>query len=362
MTMIALPFGLFYPVMPQNVNNNIGWGTLAIDAANEAAAMIFQAPVAGDIDTLKFRLSTTVTGATLNVGLYSLDTNGDPDIAGGALGTTTAVVASSDDDKWMTATLSPAVTVTRGQVMSMVVAQPSSSSGNTQVTCTVNNTSSSCAMPYGNHYTGSWAKQAGQRPLFTIGYNGGGTYKIWHFHQWHFGDGTASDSSVIPGTTATTKEAGTMVMLPFRCRVIGAVLCNANSTASDYYMKLYSTPTGTPVELATSPLIDGNIQTNANGDAKHIRFTSAPILERNTKYAIVYTPNVTAGSALKKFIAPSAGDMDNDIGGGSAVYGCFRNSTGSTSFTEETSTRYPIGLWIDAIDDGSPGPTYAIGV
>lgn len=356
MSMVYLPGGMFWPLAPQAINQNVNFGGLTIDAADERAACVFQAPKAGDINTIKFRVSTVTTGATVTVGLYSVNTSGDPDIAGGALGTTTLVVASTDDDRWLSVTLGTAVTVTQGQILSCVVSQPSSSPGNMGVTCTSSNvTAPNQAFPYGDHFaSAAWSKQTSQRPLMLIGYTSSGGLYPCFLHGNVPGNTTNGITNVSVSTSTSTKEAGSLVVLPFRCVVRGAWIHNANAAASDYYIRLYSTPTGSPVELAATPLVDGNLSPNVNGDIRYLQFTSSPTLEAGTKYALVYSPNTTTSSPLNIYDAELTADFEH-TSGGNFVYGCFRNSLGTTSFTEETDRRYMLGLWIEQIDAGN-GP------
>lgn len=353
MSLVDIAGGELWPHPSSAINQGLTTGTLVIDAADERCAAIFQAPKAGSIDALRFRTGTVTTGATMTVGLYSLDTNGDPDIAGGALGTTTLAVADADDNKWMTATLGTAVTVTEGQILSMVVSQPGASAGNMQIATMANlrDTSWAGEAPYGDLYTTAWAKQGLQRPFMSVGYtSSGGTYPTWIRGPFYPGDGTVVASLAFNNGSAQT-EYGNIIIPRRKIRVCGMWAYMVHGTAADFYFKLYSAPLGTPVAECATPLIDGAFSSNLSGGIHLWRFTSKLVLEVGTKYAFTVLPSTANNVTLYKTVANAAADMAN-IEGGSDIYGCYRTTA---AFTEETTTRYVMGLWIDQGDDGAGG-------
>ena len=356
MSLVDIPGGELWPHPSSALNTALASSTLAIDAADERSSAVFQAPKAGDIDTLKFRTGTVTTGATVTVGLYSCDTNGDPDIATGALGTTTLVVADTDDNKWLSVTLGTPVTVTLGQILSMVVSQPSASPGSMQIATTGTSAPTSWAgeFPYGDLYTGTWAKSGYQRPFMSVSYtSGGGVYPTWGRGPFFPGDGATVIGVAFWNSSSAPQEYGNIVIPNRKIRVCGMWAYMTHAAAGDHYFKFYSTPTGTPVAECTTPLIDGAFSSNTSGGIHFWRFTSKLILNAGTKYAFTVLPNTTSDLTLYKTIANATTDMAN-IEGGSDMYGCSRNSGGG-AFTELTTTRYVMGLWIDQGDDGAGG-------
>ena len=362
MSLVDIPGGELWPHPSSAANAALSSSTLVIDAADERCAAIFQAPKAGDIDTLKFRTGTVTTGATVTVGLYSLDTNGDPDIAAGALGTTTLVVADTDDNKWLSVTLGTAVTVTDGQILSFVVSQPATTPGSMQIATLGSAAANSWAneAPYGDLYTTAWAKAPFQRPFMSIGYTAsGGTYDTWTRGPFFPGDGATLFTSQALNSGSSPQEFGNIIIPNRKLRVCGIWAYRAGAAAADYYFKFYSAPTGTPVAEATTPLIDGAFSSNFSGGIHLWRFTSKFILAAGTKYAYTILPNTATNSYLYKTVANATTDMAN-IEGGSDMYGCSRNSGGG-AFTELTTTRFVMGLWIDQGDDGAAGAGGIVG-
>ena len=356
MSLVDIPGGELWPHPSSALNVALGSSTLVIDAADERCGAVFQAPKAGNIDTLKFRTGTVTTGATVTVGLYSLDTNGDPDIAAGALGTTTLVVADTDDNKWLSVTLGTAVTVTLGQILSFVVSQPATTPGNMQIATLASNRDASWAneFPYVDSYTTVWAKNGMTRPFMSIGYTAtGGTYNTWIRGPFSPGDGASLFTAQFFNSGSAPQEFGNIIIPNRKLRVCGMWAYMANPVAADHYFKFYSAPTGTPVAEATTPLIDGAFSSNGSGGIHLWRFTNTFVLAAGTKYAYTVLPNTVDNVTLYKTVANAATDMAN-IEGGSDMYGCSRNSGGG-AFTELTTTRYVMGLWIDQGDDGLGG-------
>lgn len=351
MSLVDIPGGDYWPHPSSALNTSAAFSFLTIDAADERAAMIFQAPKAGYIDTLKFRVTTTTTGATVTVGLYSINTNGDPDIASGALGTTTLVVNATDDNKWLDVTLGTPVTVTEGQLLSMVVSQPSSSAGSMTLTTMGNGRDFGWGseIPYADLYTTVWAKIGLNRPFFAVGYtSSGGIYPTWEGGPMWPGDGATPLATVSYNTGSANIEFGNIIIPNRRIRVCGMWAYMYHATTADYRMKFYRSPAGTPVEECTTPLIDGAASSNTSGGIHTLKFTTKKILEAGVKYAFTVLPGTTNSVNIYKTVANATTDMEN-IQGGSNMYGCYR---AAGAFTEETTTRYVMGLIIDQGDDG----------
>lgn len=358
MAMVDIPGGQLWPHPSSALNVAMGTSSYTLDAVDERAAAIFQAPKAGNIESIGFLTATVATGATITVGLYNLDTNGDADIASGALGTATIVVAGTDDNLWLSVTLSPVVAVTQGQRLAAVVSQPSSSAGNMTVRTTSGSRDPSWAseFPYGALYAGgSWTKSGLQRPFISITYDSsGGKYPCWVRGPYWPGDGSSPTTSVAYNNGSANKEFG-MVFIPNRkIRVCGAWAYMLHGTSADHYFKLYSDPTGTPVERASSPLIDGAFSSNTSGGIHLWLFTNSYTLDAGSKYAVTVLPDTANNVTIYKTVANTAADMAN-IEGGQNMYGGYRATTGATVFTEETTTRYIFGLWIDQEDNGAGG-------
>src|SRR5687768_3531262 len=113
MALQTIPGGLWVPIIPSaHVGApsiaSTGAGTL-IDAVDEAWAAICRAPKTGAVRKVGVRLGQVTTGATITVGIYTVDaTTGSPTTPHTLFGTTTnntLVVAGTDDDKWVWTTL-----------------------------------------------------------------------------------------------------------------------------------------------------------------------------------------------------------------------------------------------------------------
>lgn len=366
MSLVDIPGGMWWPGPPNAYQFGLDSSQFVIDAVDERSALIFQAPKAGDISGLKFRTKTVTTGATVTVGLYSLDTSGQPDIASGALATKTLVVDAADDNMWLSSTLDTPLTVARGQIMSMVISQPSSSAGSMQIMTTSGSASTSWAgaFPYGALYVPStWSKSGTLRPLFLAEYaSSGGIYPLYgRGNYYHPLDNTATPISSIQWNSGSAqKEYGIIFTPTHRMKVDGAWIQIFHGTLSDYYIKIYSDPLGTPSEMATSPLIKGGYApTGGSQSLEHVMLTSEATFEAGQKYAITIKPDTANNITLYKTTITSAGIENSEAG--SSFYGGFR---AAGAFTEESTTRYFMGLHLTAMDNGlgAGRATLAIGV
>lgn len=107
---------------------------LLLDAIDETAVQLFDAPKTGNIDAVYFSTRTVTTGATLDIRLETLNRTATPAINSGTLwGTNTngsQVVADANDNVGFTVVLTAVAAVTRGDPIALVIKNPAVSPGN----------------------------------------------------------------------------------------------------------------------------------------------------------------------------------------------------------------------------------------
>src|SRR3990172_8330277 len=163
------------PDIPTAIAGGATHQSLLLDAADEKAAFIFRAPKAGDITEVVFLTGTVTTGAIVDVRIETVSlTNGDP--TGTLWGTTTngaVVIANTDDNVFKTATLTLAATVAKGDLLSVVIVNPTVSPGNLNVVTSLDH---SAGFPYRDLFTTVWTK--GIRPLIVGIEYSDGSYNV----------------------------------------------------------------------------------------------------------------------------------------------------------------------------------------
>lgn len=279
--------------VPNGITSISGSSSL-IDAADEKFAMVCRVPKTGTISAVSFLTGTVTTGATVDVRLETVDaTTGHP--TGTLVGTNTnasLTIVDTDDNKWFEVNLTAGASVTEGDVVAVVIANPSSSYGNMNFKYTY----APGYNPYPNYliymdlYTGSWAKNGSYDPILSLKYSDG-SYPIL--------PGSVPISGVGTDTSAGY-SSGSAFTIPFDCKICGFWGYITAASTYDATIKLVgsdykkSDSTG----LIKTVTIDKDIISSSN--LSFSQFFSEISLTAGTKYRIVrestYNWSVNYGS------------------------------------------------------------------
>lgn len=137
MAIVEIP-KTYFPRIPSSTIGAPGFATaLVLDAGDETATMIVEAPKTGNIDAIYFGTRNVTTGATVDVRVETLDRTTTPAVNSGTLwGTNTngaQVIADGDDNTGFTTVLTAVAAVTRGDPIAVVIKNPAVSPGNMQL-------------------------------------------------------------------------------------------------------------------------------------------------------------------------------------------------------------------------------------
>lgn len=339
MTMQAVPgMPLEFPngvrlTLGNVASTNISVTNILLDAANEACAQTCIAPKAGNIDRIKYRLNTVTTGATLNVAIEAVGSNGMPAFTKALFATNTeasSVVASTDDNVWKEVTLTAAAAVTRDLPFCIVIRQPSSSAGNLNIATRA--TSNPVVHSVAGRVRSSQA--LGAPPTAFADINQQSLMVAFRYDDgtWHTAVGAnvfATGAVTQYNAVGATNRRGNRFQVPFKTTAAGAWAFIANAAAaSAWYIKLYD-DSGT--ELASSELMSGAYMTSTTVDHWFsCFFTSAYTLSPGTWYRIAMVPDNVNNVSLGSMDCGDA-DIKSAALGGANMY----------------RTLYTSGSWVD---------------
>jgi len=196
--------------------------------------------------------------------------------------------------------------------------------------------------------TGTWAVNAGTVMGQVMLEAADGTFGIISGIPY-FSGGSAYDFA----STSNPDEIGLIFQVPFKCKIDGAVIVGiGNNAAADATMRLYSTPTGTPTEMA-SYTIYGERSNNATDDRlMRISFSNEYELMPNTDYCIAIEAIGASNFSLGYITLADANHRDAN-GYNNCRKGYRTNGSGAFS---ETTTEIPLmAVNISRIDDGLGG-------
>jgi hypothetical protein len=340
----------YFPTFTRSAINRAPlFGSLLIDAASESVAFVMPTPKAGDISHVGFRTGTVTTGATLDIRAETVDpTTGDPTGTLVAVGASaTQVVGAADDNTWFTVALTTAPTVTKGPLIAVVVANPSTSFGNMSIA--VNDASPlKNAFPYTTWFAGgSWTKNE-RPPLCSLEYSDGSYEPIPGVYPF---SALASEAF---NSASTPDERGIIFQVPWKMRVTGFWLDGTLRTAASI-VKLYDSDGST---VLLSRTIDEDQMYQVSNSPHRFLFdtgnspTHTEVLDINTNYRLTLTPTTTTSVNLGTFSTDTVAIMDT-FDGAREVHATERTDAGA--WTETTTKRYFIGVIPDQLDDGAGG-------
>lgn len=347
---MTLRTALGYAAPPANFTGAPAWTSTLIDAAAEKAAFVFQVPRTGNIRTVRFMTGTVTTGDTLKVGLYTLDTSGDPTATpyGGMVAQTVAV-ADGDDNVEKTVTLATDAAAVAGDFVALVISFNSYVAGNLNVRITAGGGVG--FFPYGDAYTTSWTK-SGTSGVFALAYDDG-VYEYSHnVEPWTSAFAGISFAS----NTAGADEYGNRFALPYPVRIRGAFANLAVPAASDYELLLYDGTTA--LQTLT---VDGGYCAATTQRGRIFLFNTPQIVPAAAVRRLAIRPTTTNAVVLWAGTVGVAAAM-NAAPMGADCYQCKRIDQGAWDDTGTTIRPfiYPIYDQLDHGGEQRDGPTLSV--
>lgn len=347
MTMQQLPSGLWVPHNYYTISNQI------IDGDADYFTHIIESPAGGTLTQVAFGVQTVTVGDdTFSVRLETIDADtGNPtgtlidSPTNAAYGTVD--IADADDNKMIICDINggTGVTVTAGQKIAVRLARTASSSANLRP-------SYNTAFPNGavNGYpystydlsAGSWTKVLAS-PSLALNIGG-----------WKLPVGCTalpSYATLTADNPGTPEQYGNIVNEPYKRRAMGAFAYLIGGAANAFHFKLYSDPLGTPTEIATTAEHDADLGTSAaSARQTALRFASPVVLEPNTNYGLVISPNVSGTNVTIYYFTILHSSLSALWPMGANSYYCSRTDTGA--FATDNTRFTMIGLILDQLDDG----------
>ena len=337
---------VLWPRIPDNINTTPTYTAVVLDGADEAQAVIFQAPKTGNISNVCFATGTVTTGETMDVRLESVDTaTGDP--SGSLFGTNTngaLVINNADDNTFLCKTLTSAAAVTQGNYIALVLKNPNTSFGNLQIRTFADDGISQ--FPYNaNFITGSWAK-ATTGSLVAIGYDDG-TYPY-----------IASNHPIESALTVRTYNSGTAgadiygvrFQVPFNVTVNGAWMWADTDGDADLLLvdSTYNEGAGTGI-LATAT-VDPNIDSAATAGLMVYRFNTSVVLSSDTWYRLILRPTTVSNVTLYQFDVLNTSIMQATPGGQNFQMTTAKTPTGDGDWTNSSTDQIWMGIILNSFD------------
>lgn len=324
---------------------------LTIDAADEVAAGVFQVPRAGTIVRVHFCTGAVTTGATVDVRLETVGGDGLP--TGTLFGANTHVshvIADTDDFAWMrTAALTGSATVSAGDLLAVVVVNPSVSAGTMNLCSTDAAYHSIPIFPYALTPNRS-TKNPGMYMICALEYDDG-TFAV----PAGCLPMAAGNNGYTVASNTNPDEVAIRFNPPMDCRVSGWTAVMAVSAGGDYRVNLYEDGNNTP--LLTRDY-DGDTTGNTGNNGHSGYFNGTAVLAAGTVYRLGFLPTTVNSYLLRFWDAPASWlNTLDEIPGTKELYTSTRNRTGTTdpdaaAWSDVTNRRLLAGLIIDRLDDG----------
>lgn len=320
-----------------------------LDADGEKVAFIFGAPKAGDIHAIWARIGVVGTSDTLKFSLQTIDVaTGDPDETVDESGTVATLVSNTN----RSVVLDADRTVTKGERLAFVIEWNDfvgeGSDGDITIQAIVGTSNFTQSDTYVTFKTGgTWAKQSGRVPMFSIEYSDGSFAEI---------EGCFPCGDMVEHTFDSANspdEIGNILQLPVPTVVTGFEIHKraTGGAGSDYDCVLYGSD-GSTVEETIS--MDADLDAQSSNTYNRGLFPGTTNLTKDTNYRIVCKP--TSPTATVRIFSleglASAAHLDQ-MPGGQKVHKTSQTDAGG--WTEDTTARVFIAVLLSAFDDGVGG-------
>lgn len=369
MALTATPHGLHFPPT--------AWaGTLSaatIDAAGEKFAMIGRVYMEGratgakTLSTGNIQFCTAAVtfnngGTTVDVGIQGVASGAgplaQPDGTFSVKKTLTGGGGGLTSSAWTTVTMDTGtVNLSHGDLVAVVLDMTARGGGDTvgiayRFPLLGNNYFPTTNIFLASAWQTSRTVGAGNVPIAVITFN----------------DGTkATLDSSWPAKSATTEtftdstnpdERGMIFQVPWDCKIDGFWMYGGTTDAgSDFSLKLYSDPTGTPsaVSGGTIAVLAEQLGAPAADGMMFFNLATEISLTRNTDYALMLRASGTSNARL---FAATLGDAGHRVfwpGGTTIAKGSRQNDTGAFTAESPAITMYSMGVRISQVHDTSSG-------
>jgi hypothetical protein len=340
-----------------------------MDAAAEKACMIGRCFIADRPTSAKtisssggkihFRTGAVTwgtSGTTVRVGIQDVSPSagptGEPDGTFDVHGDLVQGTDSLSANTWTTVSMSSGTKdITHGQLIAVVL-DMTTRNGSDSVVLTGRALQVTENPPFCRAFTTSWQAASANNPNVVIEFDDG-TFASFFGAEGGFASSTTENF----GDATNPDERGMMFRVPFPCIAEGAMyFFNTGGAAGDYTFKLYSDPTGSPVEMYSEAILaEQNI---ASAGRYHLIFATPQYLKPNVDYGM--TLRITGSGIILPVLTFGAAAYRALQSGGTTTAKITRNND-SGAFSTTTTAMYVMTLLISAVDVG-PSPIYQLGL
>jgi hypothetical protein len=321
-----------------------------INGTGHRYGWVFQVPQSGTITKAGIRIHTCASAVTSRLGLYTVDSSGNPTstlYGSGNYGTFTPSANTYSE-----VTLGTAATATAGDFVALVV-EFDSTAGDMFVSG-ANGTYTLHAIGYSAKNSGSWAKSTTGAPIMAHVYysDSGG---IWPYIGCGPFTGVAATATFNLNTSLDTSghnadEHALKITVPFKCRVAGIWHNFAAASGADHEAILYS---GTTAQQTLA--LDGDFaaSTSINGVRSCLFATGQSVDAGATVRAAIRATTATNLTYRRMPLFAAGSEQSLGIPQGTCL--SYRSDAGSNAWNDSTTNLPMIGLIIDQLDDGAGG-------
>lgn len=284
----AVKFGFILVDYPSSVGGVPSFTGLILDAADEKAGCVFQAPKTGSISEVYFRVGTITAGSTVTVKILTVS-NGLPTETLWDTNTSTTVrVADNQDDDMIVAPLDAVANVRKGDFVAVSVINPTAGNIFNGTVTTFQDDNSAIDAPYScsSVSTSGWAANSGQ-PMMACKYSDDSFEPIPHFWPYE----TANTYTF--ANNSTVKQRGVRFRLPVPSAIYSAWAWVDND--GDHSLVIYDSDAATIIASAT---LRNTIGEGGIGAVYFYTFISSVTLLADTYYYAAVKPETTTSMTM----------------------------------------------------------------
>lgn len=318
--------------------------SFVIDAADEKAGAVLRAPKTGNISHLLFRTGTHTTGATLDIRLETVDaTTGFP--SGTLFGTNTngSQTTAAANTIYRVA-LTASASVTRGDIMAMVVANPGTSFGNMAIS-SVSAAYPNSGLPYCLLYTTSWAASVATY-CFGFEYDDGS----YAFIPGIFPTTALNMATYNSGTNPNHRGLRFQFAVPVQVYGFWGLIDLDGDADVILAADNWDGTNGNALALVS---LDKDIRGSTAGRDFWVPFSSDVTLSANTTYRLIVKPTSVTNLSIFTQTVGDAARWNQTDGGTQFYYSTANNPNSSGSWTDTTTERPFMGLLLNGFQDGA---------
>jgi hypothetical protein len=374
MTYAATALGLYYPEWHKRVGDIPNAGTdSTLDATGEIIAFIgriyidgrpgsaktISAAGGGSISYRTAAVTFANAGTSVSVGIQDVASTASPGQPDGSFDVVSAALVGGGGlitaNAWQTVTMTGGTgskSITHGDLIAVVIDMTARAGADSVIVSSTVGTGAGGMTAYSNHFAAAaWSTGTEQTPTVLITFDDGTI-------------ATLDGGSIINTTTfntgfaaaSTPDERGEIFQVPWDCK-IDAIwgYCGATDLDSDFSLKLYADPLGTPSALATIAVDPLTLSNNGASSTTFGRYPLAAEVEltRNTDYAVTMLATGTTNSVIA--LVTLANAAYRALWPGGTTLNSATRSDSSGAFSAVTTTHYLLGVRISSFHDTSSG-------